>query len=40
MLADPDWVTEDEADAIFCSRQQGSKTIDWAKVRKEIGLEG
>jgi len=38
ILADPGWVTEDEADIIFTMRQQHEPTISLEKVAKELGL--
>jgi hypothetical protein len=38
ILADTDWVTEDEADVIFCMRQEHEPTIPLDEVAKELGL--
>ncbi len=38
ILADPDWVTEDEADVIYCMRHEHEPTIPFEEVAKELGL--
>ena len=38
ILADPDWVTEDEADIIYCMRHEHEPTIPLEEVAKELGL--
>lgn len=39
LLADPDWVTEDEADTIICLRREkeGGKPIPFEQVLKRCG---
>ena len=40
MLADPQWVTEDEADVIICLRREATEpTVLWSEVRKKLGLD-
>ena len=38
ILADPDWVTEDEADIIYCMSHEHEPTIPLDEVAKELGL--
>lgn len=38
ILADPDWVTEDEADVIYCMRREHEPTASLEQVAKELGL--
>jgi hypothetical protein len=38
ILADPDRVTEDEADVIYCMRHEHEPTIPFEEVAKELGL--
>ena len=38
ILADPDWVTGDEADIIYCMRHEREPTVPLEEVAKELGL--
>jgi hypothetical protein len=38
ILADPDWVTEDEADVIYAMRHEHEPSIPLEEVAKEFGL--
>jgi hypothetical protein len=38
ILADADWVTEDEADVIYSMRHEHEPTIPLEEVAKELGL--
>ena len=38
ILANPDWVTEDEADIIHCMRHEHEATIPLEEVANELGL--
>ena len=38
ILADPDWVTENEADIIYCMRHEHEPTTSLEMVVKQLGL--